>query len=218
MRRIISKRNSTLGMLSLAVLLAGGCNTAPQGNTGGLIDPTRRTGIDANAPGADSVSLLEFADITGQQMAADIARVPEIKGSPTKVIIEMGSIQNRTDTPSSDFDAMQREVFSTLVRSDVARDVAQFRERFDRVSRDAAGMQGQVIVDPTGREAPRQVGAAVEQSDLNYVYFLQGTFSELSRAGGIQSTYVLNFSLVKGTNRSIVWTSPQYRFKQVRGR
>lgn len=208
-----TRRVVCLGLSSMCVALVG-CNTAPPGDTGGVIDARERTRVDMNSSEADSTSLLEFADRVGQELGSQIARIPEIRNSPTQVIIELGSIQNNTRTPSSDFAAMQRRVFLTLQRSDLVRENAQIRERYDRVVRDAAGMEAPVQVDPLGREAPTQGGPVVDRGNLAVTYFLQGTFSELVR-GNFQSTFQLDFTLTKGTTRQIVYSN-LFDFKQLR--
>lgn len=201
----------------VCVATLSACNNAPRGDSGGIIDARERTGADRYDPAADTVSLLEFADKAAEDLAGQIARIPEIKNSPTQVIIEIGSLRNMTRTTSSaDFEALQRRVVTTLVRSDLAREVAQVRENIDRVQRDAAPHTAPAQVDPLGRSAPVAGGPGVEASNLDFTYFLNGTFSELSRGDGVQSTYLLDFTLTKGTTRQIIWVSPKYDIKQFR--
>lgn len=188
----------TVGFVALAIL--GGCNTAPSGHTGGVIDSRTRTGADRYDRAADSVSLVEFASDVGQNLAADFMSIPNIQQSQYRVILEMGSIQNMTQTPSSDFAALQRKVFLTLQQSDFVRRGAKVVERRDRMDRDAQ------LAGATGNVAQYTVGDT---------YFLQGTFSELSRGGGYQSTYLFDFTLTSAESREIVYAR-QFEFKQVR--
>jgi len=193
---------------SLSLLAA--CNQGPRGDTDGRIDPYNRTRIDAASPEADSVTLLEFSDQVGQDLAAQLAQIPEIRSSPSKVLIELGSIQNRTRTPSSDFAAIQRRVFLTLVQSDFARNVADIVEDVDRMDADAARVAPAPATDAQGRPTHQTARYPAEQT-----YFLQGTFSELSRGGGRQSTYVFDFTLTSAASRKIVYAR-QITPKQVR--
>ena len=197
---------ATAAVPALGVLPA--CNTAPPGDTGGIIGSRERTKVDAASPEADTTTLLEFADRVGQELGAQLARIPEIKGSPTQVIIELGGIQNQTRTPSSDFAAIQRRVFLTLQRSDLVRENAQVRERYDRVSRDAVNLGPE-----SGASLPGSQGG-VQSSNVASTYLLQGTFSELAR-GGYQSNFLMDFTLTKADSRLIVYSN-QFDFKQLR--
>ncbi len=205
----------TIPLSLLGFALLAGCNTAPQGHTGGLIDPRRRTTADTYDQAADSATLLEFADIVGQELGSQIARIPEIRSSPTQVVIELGGLQNNTRTPSNDFAAVQRRVFLTLVNSDLARESARIVEQRDRVVRDTAGVMPAAQADPLGREQPTSNQGSMKDYPLDLTYFLQGTFSELSRGNGIQSTYVFDFTLTNAASRQIVFarqiTPKQYR-------
>lgn len=202
--------------LTLALIALSGCNTAPPGDTGGMIDVRERTGADKFDEGADTVTLLEFADQVGQELAGNFLTLPEIQGSQYRVIIELGSIQNNTRTPSSDFAAIQRRVFLTLAQSDFVRKGARVVESRARMARDAgtAG-QGAVVQDPLGRE-PAVVAGGLATYPLQDTYFLQGTFSELSRGRGIQSTYQFDFTLTNAQSREIVYAN-QIAAKQFRG-
>lgn len=211
MRAWIRAGNSVRGAMvatALAGGLLGGCNTAPPGDTGGVIGARERTRVDAGSSEADTTTLLEFADRVGQELGAQLARIPEVKNSPTQVIIEMGGIQNMTRTPSSDFAAMQRRVFLTLQRSDLVRENAQVRERYDRVARDAVNLGPE-----SGATLPGSAGG-VQSSQVGSTFLLQGTFSELSR-GGYQGNFLLDFTLTKADTRAIVYSN-QFDFKQLR--
>lgn len=215
MKRDISMRVFGVSCGLACVLSLAGCNTAPSGNNGGVIDSRTRTGADTHDRAADSVSLFEFADEVGQNLAADFSTLPKIKEQSYRVVLEMGSIQNMTETPSSDFAAIQRRVFLTLQNSDFVRNGARIVERRGRVENDAGSASQPVVTqDPMGREPPRVSGGMKEYS-LGETYFLQGTFSELSRAGGRQSTYQFDFTLTHAETREIIYAR-QFSFKQLR--
>ena len=194
--------------------LAGCKNYGPEGYNGGLIDPNTRTRADFHSPEADSVTLTEFGDDACQQLSAQLSRIPEIASSPSKVLIEMGSIKNMTRTPSSDFAAIQRRVFLALVNSDLARRSADIVEDVRRVDADAAYVSPPPQVDASGKEVPGSVPLSARYP-LDKTYFLHGTFSELSRGGGIQSTYQFDFTLTNAQSRQIVFakqiTAKQFR-------
>jgi hypothetical protein len=200
-------RRAALLALAAAAAITSGCNnTGPAGDRGGTFDPNERTRIDRNAREADSVTLLEFVDQASQELSQRIATAPDIRNSPVKVVIEVGGIQNRTATPSSDFQAIQRRMFTNLVNSDIARDKADFVENLDRMRSEAARVAAPGTVDPLGRGGgtPPQGPATY---DLTNTYFLQGTFSEISRGGGRQSTYLFDVTLTNAATRRIVFSS-----------
>ncbi len=188
------------GLGLMGVLAASGCNQGPRGDTGGTIDPYNRTRVDANSPEADVVTLLEFSDQVGQELAVQLGRIGEIRNAPSKALIELGSIQNKTRTPSGDFAAIQRRVFLTLVNSDFAQNVADVVEDVDRMDADAARVAPSAPVDAQGKPTHQTARYPAEQT-----YFLQGTFSELSRGGGRNSTFVFDFTLTNAASRKIVF-------------
>ncbi len=190
---------------AFASMTLAGCNNAPPGNTGGTFDPNQRTKIDARDPAADSVTLLEFARSSGQELALEFLSIPAIQNSQFQVVIELGSIQNNTRTPSSDFAQVQRRVFLTLAQSDLVRKGARVVERRARVAADAAGVSVPPQVDPLGREVATQPSGGMADYPLEATYFLQGTFSELSRGGGRQSTYQFDVTLTNARSREIVF-------------
>jgi len=204
-----------LGPAALLAAALAGCNTAPRGDTGGIIDPKERTGADRFDERADTVTLFEFAEDVGQNLAGEFLSVPAIQGSQYRVVIEIGSIQNNTRTPASDFAAVQRRVFITLAQSDLVRKGAKVVESRARVERDAgAAGQATVVRDPLGRERPTSSGGMTDYP-LGDTYFLQGTFSELSRGAGRQSTYQFDFTLTNAQSREIVYAK-QILAKQFR--
>lgn len=208
-RRGLRGPQAGLAAILAAVLAAAGCNTAPAGDTGGLIPVSERTGADRFDPAADSVTLLEFADASGQELSAAFLTLPTIAQSQFRVVIEVGSIQNNTATPSSDFAAVQRRVFLTLAQSDLVRKGARVVETRARVSRDVANAN-----DPFGQGDPGSV-TGLDQYPLGSTYFLQGTFSELSRGGAFQSTYLFDVTLTNAQTREIVYAK-QIVAKQLR--
>jgi len=198
-----------------ASALCGCSNTAQKGNSEGRTDPYRGTAADAADPAAHTVALLEFANASGQELAAEFLSLPAIKDAKYRVVIEMGSIQNHTRTPSSDFAQVQRRVFLTLAQSDLVRKGAKVVENKARMERDAASVSAPPQTDPVGRDQPVSAGGSVDTYALKDTYFLQGTFSEMSRGGGSQSTYQFDVTLTNAQSREIVFAKI-FDHKQVR--
>lgn len=174
----------------------------PQGNTGGRVDPYRSTPIDSGSFRASTVDLLQFSDQVGQALAARIGRVPEIYGAPDRVFIELGELQNLTNTPTSDFLIMRRRIFAALVNSDA-------------VTRHAAILESPEVMDhQRGRLGPDGRPEA-DRNDPRATYVLQGYFGELTRGDGLQSNYYYEITLTNLQTRQIVFTE-QFDAKQIR--
>lgn len=199
-------RGWVLGALVVTSWALGGCNQVqPQsrGDEGSRVGTYERTRADRLDTQADSVTLIEFSDQVAQAIAMRISKVPEIRNSQQKVVIELGDIQNNTRTPRSDFGAIQRRIFITLSQSDVIGENCDIVEPTSRMDRQMEG-----ISQPG--QAPNSA-----RYDPNQTFFLQGTFNELTRAGGVQSTFNFDFTLVNAASRRIV-IAEQITPKQVR--
>lgn len=206
-------RSLVLGSFAIAGVSFTACNQAPRGDEGSRIGTNERTRADRIDTQADSVTLIEFSDQVAQAIAARISKVPEIRNSQQKVIIELGDIQNNTRTPKSDFAAIQRRIFITLSQSDIIGDNCDVVEPTSRMDRQLGGISQAPQNDPTGRTEPTAPGTA--RYDANITFFLQGTFNELTRVGGVQSTFNFDFTLVNAASRRIV-IAEQITPKQVR--
>ncbi|MEZ6318259.1 MAG: hypothetical protein R3B49_05810 [Phycisphaerales bacterium] len=195
--------------LALAAALGSGLVLAacanpgppPRGDSGGRIDPYRSTSVDAGSGAANTVDLLQFSDKVGQAIAMRIASVDEIAGSPEKVVIEMGDIENKTYTPTSDFEIMRRRVFTGLVNSSAVSRLADIVEAPEVMD----AQRGRFANDPgqTDRYGTRQT------------YLLQGYFGELTRGGGAQSNYYYEMTLTNLQSRRIIFAE-QFDSKQIR--
>ncbi len=88
-----------------------GCQTVPQGQSGGRIDPYRSTEADRESNQASIPALLEFCDVTAQRLAQDLCQIEELQapapgitpGITPKVTLELGDLYNKTRTPSNDY-------------------------------------------------------------------------------------------------------------------
>lgn len=198
-----------MGLLSGAFL---GCQSAPRGHSGGVIDPDRRTAVDRHAREADTVSMREFSQQTGEALAMRIGRVPEIAESDHNVAVYMGRIENRTHTPTSDFHMMMRQVFTAMVNNDfVARYADVYESR--RTMNERRRRMGYDQEEDLFQEGGGDDGVALYEDE--YVYEIQGYFGETVRGGGVQSNYYLELSLVNLASGRIVFVE-QYDWKQIR--
>lgn len=175
-------------LVAAAITLAA-CQTTPTGNTGGRIDPYRSTDADRASTAASVPGLLEFSDQVAQQLAQDLAAITEIDTSEGKAVLELGDINNQTQTPTGDYVLIQRRIRGHLFASDVVRD------RF-------------VVVEPRQRmDAERQRVAGDNTTSARYpaekTYVLSGDFFEARRDR--VRRYYFTFKLVNLATRQIVF-------------
>lgn len=198
-----------------ATLFLVACS-APPGDSGGVIDSRERTRVDRGSILADSVSLDEFADSVSQQMAYDIPSISRLRSSSNKAVIEIGSLENKTRTPLSDFQGVQRKVFISLVGSEPVRNVAMVVERAKRVDRDIEEIRGDRrtdMFDDGNQNADRRA-----QYQLNDIYILNGTFYERVRGDrGQQANFDFDMTLTHAASGEIVFAK-QYGWKQIQRR
>lgn len=193
--------SATLAFCAAAGLTLTGCTQyGPPGDRGGRVDPGNTVAYEYRDPAAPTADLRQFAGEAVEQIALQIADTPEITSSPTKVVIALGAITNRTNTPTNDFIAVRRRVFTGLVNS-VARQHADIIEQPEI-------MQGQL-----DRYAPRNTDPVDEnlgqtgeigRYDPNLIYVLQGEFGELQRLRGQVSDYYFDFTLTNLKSGKIV--------------
>lgn len=201
--------------LIAAASILTGCS-APPGDSGGLIDNRERTRVDRGSVLADSVSLDEFADSVSQQMAYDIPSIGRLRSSSNKAVIEIGSLENKTRTPLSDFQGVQRKVFISLVGSEPVRNVAMVVERAKRVDRDIQEIRGDRTTDMFDDKSQGTDRRA--QYQLNDIYILNGTFFERVRGDrGQQGTFDFDMTLTHAASGEIVFAK-QYGWKQIQRR
>lgn len=204
------------GALCLAAVVAGTASCAargPSGDSGGVIDPYRRTQADVRAREADSVSLLEFSSQAGEALAARIGQIGEIVNRDSKVAVYLGAIENHTATPTSDFQQIRRRMFIAMVNSDLVRYHADLHEAPELMDRQLARLthqQQRDLLQEIGNDRP-----GVERYNPEDVYVLQGNFSEIARGGGVQSTYNFDMTLTHLATGRILFAE-QYDLKQVR--
>ena len=176
--------------LSLIVPLAA-CQ-APSGSTGGRIDPYRSTGADMASSKVSMPALMEFCDRTAQVLAQDITAIPEIRESPQRVIVELGSIRNQTRTPTSDFEQIQARLRSQIFQSDVIKRKVVLTEDPHRMDRELDRL-----------EATGAPGGQTARYAADATYVLQGDFFESNRDE--TRRYFFEFKLVNLASRVIVF-------------
>ncbi|MEM1166303.1 MAG: hypothetical protein AAGI30_08435 [Planctomycetota bacterium] len=203
---MLTPSTRSLAALSLAsACLVTACEAPPPGNTGGRIDPYRSTPADQFDRSVSAVTLLDFADVMSQQLAYELPAVLAERGHATKVVLEMGGIENTTATPTNDFRTIRRRIFLRLRDSAALRAQADVVEAVERMD-----AQYQRLAPQTP-----QVATTSARYDPNITYVLEGSFGELSRGGGAASTYSFDVTITHLPTRQIVF-SKLYDSKQIR--
>lgn len=180
-----------------------GCETAPAaiGGSGGRIDPYQTTKADRRSNRASIPALLEFCDQVAEDLAVQLADIPEIADAQYRQVLELGSIDNKTRTPTTDFMQIQRRLRSKLLKSRLIRDNFKIVESRRRMDRELSRVQGQD--EDLLQEHTSPQGTATYDAGSTYV--LQGDFYESIR--GDRRQYYLNFKLTNLGSREIVFDS-----------
>lgn len=186
---------------SFAVLAGCAAQVRDTGQSGGRIDPYSTTRADQVDRSATPATLWEFSDRVSESLAQRIATIPEIEQSPTRVIVELGGIENRTATPTQDFELIQRRLRSRLLTSDVVTNRVKFVEPVAVMDDELARVQGG-STDPLQRDLG---GGATDRYDPAHTYVLRGSFFESTRGGADTSRYFFEFQLVNLQSRAIVF-------------
>lgn len=187
-------------------LLVGGC--APNrevGQSGGRINPYATTGADEASGAASMPALYEYSDQVAEALVRRLSQIPEVTGSPTRVIVELGDLENHTTTPRSDFELIQRRLRGRLLSSDIVTANMKFVESVAAMDRELERVQGGET-DPLQRDLER--GGRTDRYDPRHTYVLRGGFFESSRGGGDTRRYYFEFNLVNLQDRSIVFNEP----------
>ncbi|MCC7191418.1 MAG: hypothetical protein IT444_01440 [Phycisphaeraceae bacterium] len=186
---------------ALAAIPLAGCQKN-SGSTGGRIDPYRTTSADRLSDRASIPAMLEFGDTVAAQLAQQITDIDEIRNSPTKVVLELGSIDNHTATPSSDFEQLRNRVRGQLYQSRLMRKyflIVENRQRMQAEYDRIVGPDG----PPGGDSQPSDRGG-VAGYDPRTTYVLQGDFFEMNRLDRRQ--YYFEFKLTNLVTREIVFS------------
>lgn len=184
-----------VGCTLAGVLSMGGCVANQSvGDSGGRINPYASTGADRASTDASMPALWEYSDQVAQALAKRINEIPEIANSPSKVIIELGSIENQTNTPRSDFELIQRRLRGRLLHSDYVTSRVRFVESVQSMDAERRRVLG---------EDPYTNSGQTNRYDTNATYVLRGAFFESDRSS--TRRYYFEFNLVNLQSRDIVF-------------
>ena len=74
-----------------AIAAVLGCATPPRSHVDHTrVGVTQTTGGDYYSPQASMPDLYRFGDEVGMRIAREIALIPEVRDSPTRVVVELG--------------------------------------------------------------------------------------------------------------------------------
>ena len=190
-----------LAVCGVAVAFLG-CASAPDGSTGSRIDSYRTTDSDRDSSGASIPALLEYSDSVSAQMGQEISSIPDIENSPTRCVLELGSIDNKTNTPTGDFEQIRARVRGQIFQSKLIKNRFMIVESRDRMDSELNRVQGD-----SGNKDLLQEGtggsAGTAKYDPKITYVLQGDFYESDR--GDRRQYYFEFKLTNLASREIVF-------------
>ncbi len=206
----MSKRKSWCAgaIVAGAAILLVGCETTPRtsvGDSGGRINPYSSTPADRASGAANAGALWEFSDQVAESLVRRLNSIPEITQSPSRVVVELGNISNATDTPTQDFELIQRRLRSKLLQSDIATSRLLFVESVDDMEAEFRRIQ------PAGSD----FSPGTDRYDARATYVLRGDFLESSRRGGETRRYFFEFRLTNLQSRAIVFND-SFDLAQVR--
>lgn len=189
------------GLLAAAAL-SGCTHNRDVGDSGGRINPYASTRADEASTAASMPAMLEYSDQVAQALVRRLSDIPEIESAPARVIVELGAIENQTNTPRSDFEMIQRRLRSRLINSDIAAANMKFVESVAAMDAEQRRVMGGET-DPLQRDYD---GGRTDRYDPSHTYVLRGAFFESGR--GDTRRYFFEFNLVNLQTRSIVFNEP----------
>ncbi|MFN0206791.1 MAG: hypothetical protein ACKVS6_10840 [Planctomycetota bacterium] len=192
-----------LPLLLISISFAG-CGSPPRGDHQGRVDPYATTPEDRGDSRANFQALLEHSDVAAQSLAQKIVHIPDIKNAPSKVVVELGTLNNETRTPTSDFRLLQNRLRGKLLQSDVLLKVAVVNEEPEKMSKDQE-RYGAKAGEPDRLDMGQGGAARTDRYDPNITYLLTGIFHEANR-GGDKRYYYFEFKLVNLGSRKIVFS------------
>jgi hypothetical protein len=201
MVRMMQARVWGVAGVVLAGAIAGCTQNQSVGQSGGRINPYASTRGDEVSTDASMPAMLEYSDQVAEAVARRIGQIPEISGSPTRVVVELGAIENQTSTPRSDFEMIQRRLRSRLLSSDIVAANVRFVESAAAMDAEARRLRGGE--DPLQRDYD---GGRTDRYPLEATYVLRGAFFESVR--GQTRRYFFEFNLVNVRTRTIVFNEP----------
>ena len=201
MRRAMKTATTTLTLSGLiaAGTLTGCTRNENVGQSGGRINPYASTRGDAVSTAASMPAMLEYSDQVAEALTRRLSNMPRIANAPTRVIVELGAIENQTDTPRSDFELIQRRLRSKLINSDIASANMKFVESVQAMDAEARRVRGGET-DPLQRDYG---GGQTDRYDPANTYVLRGAFFESKRSD--TRRYFFEFNMTNLQDREIVF-------------
>ena len=198
-----SRPGFAASLLMVGSLIPGCASTPPSSNYGrdGRVDPSRTTAGDIYSDQANMADLRAIGDEAGEALAYEISRIPEIRDSPTRIVIELGTLNNKTRTSTQDFEQIQRRLFSKIQRSEQLRNYAMVVEQRRLMEHEYREIMGEPESDLLQEGSPSD-GPSRYDKDITYV--LQGHFYEAIR--GKTRDYWFEFQLTNLGSRVIVFS------------
>ncbi len=192
----------------LALLaFAGGCETAPRGDSGG------RVSVGSTTPGEASSGLVRSADLVtaseevAEALAQDVDRLTNEDFQGKRITVVFGDIVNKTSKmPTTDFEFLRDRIKSRLMDSRLVRNNAKFvenRSRRESLRQRELGQTGDQKVGHT---------SDLPQPSVNedFFVFLNGNMYSVDRPG--TRLYYMKFELMKSADGETVF-SKDYEVK-----
>ena len=179
----------------LCCMVVAGCSV-PGGKTGGRMDiyeSDRKLDDKASMP-----ALYQFCDETAEKLALELSQIPEVKSATTRLVLELGGLNNKTRTSTTDFEMIEKRLRGQLTQSNIVTDnfvVVISRRRMDRELDRIQGREEDLLQEgeTTG----------THKYDPKITYVLLGDFYEARRSGSLR--YFFQFTLTNLASRSIVF-------------
>lgn len=181
-----------LTMILLALVVTGCRSGPPRDTTGGRIDPYRTTDADHASSSASGAALWEYSDRVAESLVRDLSELDRIRTAPTRVVLELGNLRNRTNTPTGDFELIQHRIRGKIRKSRLIRD------------------HFLIVDDPQRMDSEKQriigggddsTGTARYKAEETYV--LMGDFFESRR--GLTRRYYFEFKLTHLASRELIF-------------
>jgi hypothetical protein len=183
------------------MLVLSGCDSPPRGKDSGRVPVTDTTKAETKSRKPLIASLYEFSEQVPQQLAGELASIPQIRDHNGRVVVLVGDIANKTDIVSSnEFELVRSRIRNRLLQSGFVKEKIQFVENRARMENIAA-REG-VTVDLNRTYDPATTFA------------LSGDFYRLQRGGGEVNAYYMEFQLVHFASNEIVFSN-SYDVKQL---
>lgn len=179
-------------LVTISVLVFGttSCHKPAPGNLGRPIDVYRSTVADVAPPRAIAHELWVFSDQVAEALVRDLVDIDQIRSYSTRAILELDDLHNRTNTSTTDFEAIQGRIRSKLMKSKIIRDHFMIVAAPYRMDHEKGHVVG-------------KGNTATSRYASNITYMLMGNFFE-SRHGSMRR-YYFEFTLVNLASHEIVF-------------